>query len=200
MVEHLDASMLHGLAVLIMVFLCISVYLPTLGFPINFELMISPWMGIFLLGYYFTHPVSMKYRKWYYLLGIAAFCFSIFLCIFFPQYQSLLTAPGSPTLVFIGGAVFLLLKTMENCLPKPGFLINFLIRHSYSILLVHWACLYIVKDGLGITADTYGMAGSALLSFVLIFLLSVITSFLYDQTIVLCIQTIFKKLFYSSDS
>jgi len=38
------------------------------------------------------------------------------------------------------------------------------------------------------------MAGSTLLSFLLVLVLSAAVAFLFDQTVVLCVQTLFKRL------
>lgn len=194
LLKHLKSSMLHGLAILILLSLCAGVYLPVLGFPINFQLMISPWLGIFLLGYYFAHPAAMLHRKLYWSLGGAACLFSILLTAFFPDYQTLLSTQGSPAMIFMAGSAFLILRALENRLKKPGFLMKFMIRHSYSILLIHWAVLYFVRERFEIPLHTFGRTGSALLSFILVLLLSAIASFLYDQTVVLCVQSLFKAL------
>ena len=186
--------MLHRLAVLILVFGCLAVYLPALGLPVNLELMISPWEGVFLLGYYFSHPISMKYRKAWWGLGIASCLFTILCTALRPDYKAILLAKGAPAMTLMAGSVFLLLRSLENRLPKPGLLMGYLIRYSYSILLIHWAILYFVRERLGIAWPAFGMAGSTVLSFGLVLTLSAAAAFLFDQTVVLCIQSFFKGL------
>ncbi|WP_349947681.1 acyltransferase [Lacrimispora sp. BS-2] len=194
LLRHLTGSMLHGLAVLILLFRCLAVYLPVIGLPLNFELMISPWEGVFLLGYYFSKPISMKYRKAWLGLGMVSFLFTILCTALRPDYKAILLAEGAPAMILLGASVFLMLRSLENRLPRPGMVMNFLIRHSYSILLVHWAVLYFVRERSGINWLSFGMAGSTLLSFILVLVLSSAAAFLFDQTIVLCVQTLFKGL------
>lgn len=191
---HLNDSMLHGLAVLILLFRCLAVYLPAMGLPLNFELMISPWEGVFLLGYYFAQPISMKYRKAWWGLGLAACLFTVLCTALRPDYKAILLAEGAPAMILLAASVFLMLRSLESRLPKPGIVMNFLIRHSYSILLVHWAVLYFVRERLHIGGLGFNMAGSTLLSFLLVLVLSAAAAFLFDQTVVLCVQTLFKRL------
>lgn len=194
LLKHLTDSMLHGLAVLILLFRCLAVYLPVMGLPLNFDLMISPWEGVFLLGYYFAQPISMKYRKAWWGLGMVSFLFTILCTALRPDYKAILLAEGAPAMTLLGASVFLMLRFLENRLPKPGIVMNFLIRHSYSILLVHWAVLYYVRERSGMDWLSFGMAGSTLLSFILVLVLSAAAAFLFDQTVVLCVQTLFKSL------
>lgn len=194
LLRHLSDSMLHRLAVLILIFHCLAVYLPVMGLPVNFELMISPWEGVFLLGYYFAHPVSMKYRNVYLGLGMAACLFTVLCTALRPDYKAILLAEGAPAMVLIAGAFILMLRSLENTLPNPGFFTNFLIRYSYSILLVHWAVLYFVRNWFTAAGFSLGMAGSTMLSFILVLILSAAAAFLFDQTVVLCIQSLFKSL------
>ena len=194
LLKHLTDSMVHWLAVLILVFGCLAVYLPAMGLPLNFELMISPWEGVFLLGYYFSQPISMKYRKAWWGLGIASCFFTILCTALRPDYKAILLAKGAPAMSLIAGSFFLLLRTLENRLPKPGLLMGFLIRYSYSILLVHWAILYFVRERLAIAWSAFGMAGSTLLSFALVLVLSAVAAFVFDQTVVFCVQSLFKYL------
>ncbi|MEY8353648.1 acyltransferase [Lachnospiraceae bacterium 54-53] len=193
LLKHLPDSQLHVLALLILCFRCLAVYFPVLGLPLNLELMISPWEGAFLLGYYFAHPVSMTYRKAFLGLGAASCLFTILCVIFRTDYKAILLAEGAPAMILMAGAVFLILRSLENRLPKPGILMSFLIRYSYSILLVHWAVLYFVRDRFGITQEALGTAGSASLSFLLVLALSAAAAFLFDQTVVVCVQTLFKS-------
>lgn len=196
LLRHLNDSMLHGLVVLILLFRCLAVYLPAMGLPLNFDLMISPWEGVFLLGYYFAQPISMKYRKAWLGLGLSACLFTVLCTALRPDYKAILLAEGAPAMILLAASVFLMLRSLESRLPKPGIVMNFLIRHSYSILLVHWAVLYFVRERLNIGWLTLGMAGSTLLSFILVLVLSAAAAFLFDQTVVLCVQTIFKRLFH----
>lgn len=192
--KHLTGSMLQGLAVLILLFRCLAVYLPVMGLPLNLELMISPWEGVFLLGYYFAHPISMEHRKAWWGLGLASGVFTVLCTAFRSDYKAILLAEGAPAMILIAGSLFLLLRSLENRLPKPGILMNFLMRYSYSILLVHWAVLYYVRERLDITGFAPGMAGSTMLSFLLVLVLSAAAAFLFDQTVVLCVQSLFKSL------
>lgn len=186
LLKNLPDSMLHVLAVLILLTRCMSLYLPIVSMPLNLNLMIAPYEGVFLLGYYFAHPVSVKHKKGWLALGIASLFFIVLCVTYRSDYQAILSGEGSPTAILTAGALFLLFKSLEPRLPRPGVMMNFLIRHSYSILMVHWAVLYYVRERLGIT-----QAG---MSFLLVLTGSAMAAFLFDQTVVLCAQRFFSLL------
>ncbi len=195
LLRHLSDTMLHGLAVLILLFRCAAVYLPVLGITLNFDLMITPWEEVFLLGYYFSHPTSMTRRKSYWILGSAACLFSVLCVTYRTDYKAILLAEGAPAMILLAGSAFLIMRALENRLPKPGFLFHFIIRYSYSILLVHWAVLYYVREWFENTGLALGLAANAVLSFLLVLILSAAAAFLFDQTVVLCAQSLFNSLF-----
>lgn len=185
---QLSESMLHTMVFVILLFGCTALYLPIFSIPVNLDLMIQPWEGVFLLGYYFSHPAAMKRRFVYWFLGGASCLFTILCVIYRPDYKAILLADGAPTMIFIGGGLFLLLRTLEHRLPKPGFILNFLIRYSYSILMVHWAILYYVRTHLEIIIKLPWIAGSTILSFFLVLVLSALSAFLFDQTVIYCVN------------
>lgn len=186
LLKNLPDSMLHALAVLILLTRCMSLYLPIIQMPLNLNLMIAPYESVFLLGYYFAHPVAMKHKKGWLALGIASLIFTVLCVAYRSDYPAILSGEGAPTAILTAGALFLLFKSLEPWLPKPGYIVNFFIRYSYSILMVHWAILYYVRERFGIT-----QAG---MSFLLVLTGSAIAAFLFDQTVVLCAQRLFSLL------
>lgn len=185
LLKHLSPAMLHGLAVLILLFQCVAVYLPVFGLPVNVQLMISPWLGVFLLGYYFSHPVSLSRRRLYGILGLVSLAGTV-LCVAYRQdYSAILLAEGAPMMILIAGAIFLLLRSIETILPKPKTLMKIVVRYSYSILLVHWAVLYFVLEPMGMGQNPW-------LAFVLVLVFSTAAAILFDQTVVFCIQSLVK--------
>jgi peptidoglycan/LPS O-acetylase OafA/YrhL len=187
LLKHLPDSMLHGLAALILIFRCIAVYLPVFGLPVNFQLMISPWEGVFLLGYYFAHPASLSHKRLFLGLGGVSLIGTVLCVAYRPDYKAILLAEGAPMMILLAGSIFLLFRSMESRLPAPGRIMKFLIRYSYSILLVHWAVLYFVRERFEITQN-------AVLSFGLVLLFSAVAAFLFDQTVIYCVQSFFQGL------
>lgn len=187
LLKHLPDAWLHGLAALILIFRCIAVYLPVAGLPVNFQLMISPWEGVFLLGYYFAHPASFSRRRLFLGLGGVSLIGTVFCVAFRTDYKAILLAEGAPMMILLAGSIFLLLRAMESRLPAPGRIMRFLIRYSYSVLLVHWAVLYFVRERFGITQNP-------VLTFLLVLLFSSAAAFLFDQTVVYCVQSFFQAL------
>lgn len=187
LLKHLPDNLLHGLAALILIFRCFAVYLPVAGLPVNFQLMISPWEGVFLLGYYFAHPASLSRRRLFLGLGGISLIGTVLCVAFRTDYKAILLAEGAPMMILIAGSIFLLLRSLESRLPAPGRIMRFLIRYSYSVLLVHWAVLYFVRERFGITQNP-------VLTFLLVLLFSAAAAFLFDQTVVYCVQSFFQAL------
>ncbi|WP_124066625.1 acyltransferase [Clostridium sp. E02] len=194
LLRQLSESMLNTMVFVILLFRCTALYLPLFNLSLNLDLMIQPWEVVFLLGYYFSHPTALKRRNLYWFLGGAS-CLFVILCVLFrADYKAILLADGAPTMIFIGGGLFLLLRTLEYRLPKPGFLLNFLIRYSYSILMVHWAILYYVKTHLEMIIKLPSLVGSTILSFFLVLVLSALSAILFDQTVVYCVNRLIELL------
>ncbi len=187
LLKHLPDGLLHGLAALILIFRCIGVYLPVAGLPVNFQLMISPWEGVFLLGYYFAHPASFSRRRLFFCLGGISLIGTVLCVALREDYKAILLAEGAPMMILLAGAIFLLLRSLESRLPAPGRIMGFLIRYSYSVLLVHWAVLYFVHERFGTTQNP-------VLTFFLVLVCSAAAAFLFDQTVVYCVQSFFKAL------
>lgn len=186
LLKNLPDGLLHGLAAIILLMGCVSLYLPVFGLPIDLSLMISPWLGVFLLGYYFAHPASLPKRHQFYVLGAVSLAGTVLVTFIRSDYEAILQADGAPMMTLLGGSIFLLLRSLENKLPSPGRIMKFLIRYSYSILMVHWAVLYVVRDLIGITDNIP-------LAFFLVLSLSAVSAFVYDQTVVFLVQRLFKR-------
>lgn len=187
LLKHLPDALLHGLAALILIFRCLAVYLPVAGLPVNFQLMISPWEGVFLLGYYFAHPASFSRRRLFLGLGAVSLIGTVFCVACRGDYKAILLAEGAPMMILLAGSIFLLLRSMESRLPAPGRIMRFLIRYSYSVLLVHWAVLYFVRE-------RYAITQNPVLTFGLVLVFSAAAAFLFDQTVVYCVQSFFQAL------
>lgn len=187
LLKHLPDKLLHGLAALILIFRCFAVYLPVAGLPVNFQLMISPWEGVFLLGYYFSQPASLSRRRLFLGLGGISLIGTVLCVAFRTDYKAILLAEGAPMMILIAGSIFLLLRSLESRLPAPGRIMRFLIRYSYSVLLVHWAVLYFVRERFGITQNP-------VLTFLLVLVFSAAAAFFFDQTVVYCVQSFFQAL------
>ena len=194
LLRHLSEPMLHSMVILILLFRCISLYLPLFGISVDLDLMILPWEGTFLLGYYFAQPCARKYKKTYLILGAVSLVFTVICAVFRTDYKAILLADGAPAMNLMGGALFLMLREKEHKLFLPGFITTFLTRYSYSILLVHWAVLYFVRERFAITENTFGLTGSTITSFFLVLVISAVFSFLFDQTVVYFIQRLFSRL------
>lgn len=185
LLKNLSDAMLHGLAAMILIMGCVSLYLPVFGLPVNLSLMIRPWQGVFLLGYYFAHPASWSKRHLFYLLGGVSLAATVLVTYTRTDYGAILQAEGAPIMTLLGGSIFLLLRSLENRLPSPGRIMKFLIQYSYSILMVHWAVLYVVREQFGITNNIP-------LAFFMVLSLSAVFAFIYDQTVVFSVKRLFK--------
>ena len=92
--------------------------------------------------------------------------------------------------------VSLLPKAWGLSVCKVPTLLSAIGRYSFSILLVHWLVLHrIVDDVFGINGLSFGIAGGILASFLLTLIISLALAFLYDNTVVLCMDRACEILF-----
>ena len=97
---------------------------------------------------------------------------------------------NAPPQMLFTCAVFLFFrKHGDRLFARIPTLLSAIGRYSFSILLIHWLVLHrIVGDVFGINGLSFGIAGGILVSFLLTLVISLALSFLYDNTVVLCMD------------
>ena len=104
---------------------------------------------------------------------------------------------NAPPQMLFTCAVFLFFrKHGDRLFARIPTLLSAIGRYSFSILLVHWLVLHrIVDDVFGINGLSFGIAGGIPASFLLTLIISLALAFLYDNTVVLCMDRACEILF-----
>lgn len=107
-----------------------------------------------------------------------------------PESLGPLVYNNAPPQMLFTCAVFLFFrKHGDRLFARIPTLLSAIGRYSFSILLIHWLVLHrIVGDVFGINGLSFGIAGGILVSFLLTLVISLALSFLYDNTVVLCMD------------
>lgn len=152
------------------------------------------WVGVFLLGYLATQPMEAGQERILMLAGGASAVILAGLSWLRPELGSQL-AFESPFMMLFVCAV---LRAVRRRGRKNGILVRLVSRYSYSILLIHWYMMFIWGEGtLGLTPFVWGpewiLAGIALQVTVSLGL-SLIFAVVYDQTVVILVQSLWNRL------
>ena len=150
---------------------------------------LASWDSIFLLGYYCTTRSAMKHYRLFMTAGLLS-GLAIAGSIMAPESLGPLVYNNAPPQMLFTCAVFLFFrKHGDRLFARIPTLLSALGRSSFSILLIHWLVLHrIVGDVFGINGLSFGIAGGILVSFLLTLVISLALSFLYDNTVVLCMD------------
>ncbi len=171
-------------------------WFPLFGVGFNFSTILCGWESVFIFGYFWTRPCSIRFRKPCFLLGTAAFVMTFAISC---------TAPNSveaffnraPTMLFMSGAIFSWFISREERLKTPGPLIQIIGKYGFSILLIHWYVLHqVVEAQLGLTLADYGFAAGTLLAALATLVLSWLFAVVFDNTAVLVAETICDRVLW----
>ena len=101
----------------------------------------------------------------------------------------------APTMLFMSGAIFSWFTGMEEKLKKPGPTVRIISKYGFSILLIHWYILHhTAEEQLGLYASSWGILGGTAVTVAVTLVLSFLFAFVFDQTAVLCVNTLCSAL------
>lgn len=189
MLRHMTEPMLEALVAVIFILHFLYTYGPLVHIQLAAPAFLSSWDSIFLLGYYCTTQAAMKHYRLFMTAGLGS---GLVLAAAIMASESLgpLVYNNAPPQMLFTCALFLFFRkhgdTLFAAIPTVLSAIG---RYSFSILLVHWLVLHRIVDNMpGINGLSFGIAGSILTSFLLTLSISLVLSFLYDNTVVLCMD------------
>lgn len=189
MLRHMTEPMLEALAAVIFILHFICTYGPLVHIQFAASSFLASWDSIFLLGYYCTTRSAMKHYRLFMTAGLLS-GLAIAGSIMAPESLGPLVYNNAPPQMLFTCAVFLFFrKHGDRLFARIPTLLSAIGRYSFSILLIHWLVLHrIVGDVFGINSLSFGIAGGILVSFLLTLVISLALSFLYDNTVVLCMD------------
>lgn len=194
MVHHLSDRLLLSFVALTLLLNGAAAWLPLLGITFGFPTILWGWESVFILGYFWTRPISASLRKPFLILGGTSFVLTAVICCLKPDAADILFNKA-PTMLLSAGAIFAWFTGREKHLKKPGPVIRMIGANGFSILLIHWYILYYVVEGrLGFSPLHPGPVLGTVLTVAAVLLISLIAAFVIDKTVVLSAELVLDKL------
>ncbi|MEY8336731.1 acyltransferase [Lachnospiraceae bacterium 62-35] len=198
--KHMSERMLASLAVLIFILHGLFTYMPYLQIHFLTASFLASWESIFILGYFCTTDTAMKYYRLILAGGWLSVLFILFSVHSIEDFAPLIYN-NAPPMLFLACSVFLFFRKHRDILfSRIPPLLAALGNYSFSILLIHWAILYgIVEKRLGINGLSFELLGGIPLSVFLTLFISMAFAIIYDNTVVLCADTLIRFLLKKLD-
>ena len=194
MVQNMSDRLLLSFVVLTFFMNGALSWLPLLGIEFHFVTLLCGWESVFVFGYFWTRPFSSRYRKPFMILGAASFLITAAISCVLPDYTDAFLNKA-PTMLFMSGAIFSWFTGMEEKLKKPGPTVRIISKYGFSILLIHWYILHhTAEEHLGLYASSWGILGGTAVTVAVTLVLSFLFAFVFDQTAVLCVNTLCSAL------
>ena len=194
MVQNMSDRLLLSFVVLTFFMNGALSWLPLLGIEFHFVTLLCGWESVFVFGYFWTRPFSSRYRKPFMILGAASFLITEAISCILPDYTDAFLNKA-PTMLFMSGAIFSWFTGMEEKLKKPGPAVRIISKYGFSILLIHWYILHhTAEEQLGLYASSWGILGGTAVTVAVTLVLSFLFAFVFDQTAVLCVNTLCSAL------
>ena len=191
MVKHMTTAMLEGLILVIFLLHGLYTYGPLAGFILPDTTFLASWESIFLLGYYCTTDQAMKRYPLFLTAGGLSALLILWTNFISEGFGPFLYNNALPQM-FLACALFLFFRKhgKQSFVRLPAILAP-ISKYSFSILLIHWLSLHrIIGNVFGINGLSFGIGGGILLTFLLTLAISLFIALIYDNTVILCLNSI----------
>lgn len=177
---------------------CLTTYVQILNIEFGLKYLFVGYTFYFYLGYFVDELFqSKKEKNMIYILGVISLIIS-FLQIYFNKIYSM--TGTAPTFIFITLSVWMFIRDKMYVKNENKYIKNlklFITKHSLGIYMTHYMFLYLGMD------IFYNIIENKILCFLIIvcfdLLLSLIFSFIMDNTIIRFIKYLVNKIFEKID-
>lgn len=165
---------------------------------------LGAWDAVFLLGYFCTTGIALRLYHFLLVGAAAAVVFIVFAVHAIDGYE-ILVFNNAPPMLLLGCALFLTFRTYgDTVFSRIPSLFAVLAKYSFPVLMIHWFVFFeIVEKRLGVNGMMFvggglsggltglpGLAAGMLLSTVLTLAISAAFAVVFDNTVVLCVETV----------
>ena len=158
---------------------------------------LGAWDAVFLLGYFCTTEIALRLYRFLLAGAAAAVVFILFAVHAIDGYE-ILVFNNAPPMLLLGCALFLTFRTYgDTVFSRIPSLFAVLAKYSFPVLMIHWFVFFeIVEKRLGVNGMMFvgggltGLAARMLLSTVLTLAISAAFAVVFDNTVVLCVETV----------
>lgn len=183
---------------------CYFLYGPYAGMGYVATTFLGAWDAVFLLGYFCTTKVALRLYRFLLAGAAAAVVFIVFAVHAIDGYE-ILMFNNAPPMLLLGCALFLTFRTYgDTVFSRIPSLLAVLAKYSFPVLMIHWFVFFeIVEKRLGVNGMMFvgggliggltgltGLAVGMLLSTVLTLAISAAFAVVFDNTVVLCVETV----------
>lgn len=187
MVRKLSDTYIIALIKIIIIVRILNIYLPMMGIRIGIEnYLIYGWMDYFIMGYFLTRNISMKYYNKILFLGGISFIVSLVISKYFPNYNQGIY-DIAPTMFFIASSLFILFEKNKKIINKEIYfekIITFISKYSFSIYLIHRYVLDEILAKHGIYAIWNGVIWGTVITISLTLIISTFMAFIIDNILI----------------
>lgn len=193
-VAHIPQEVLAGVIGIVFFVNALQTYAPAFGIPMPLSVIVDSFAGVFLFGYFLSGNLGRRVENFFIAGGALSFLFSCILIFCTESYPDYIYQ-NAPTMMLFSASVFLLVKRGAQKCVSEHFLIRFICKYSFSVLLIHWGVLhYAVKQLLHIDVLSGGIVGGCLLTAALTFVLSLAGAIVIDHTLVWTVNKILDRV------
>ncbi|MDD3252092.1 MAG: acyltransferase [Lachnospiraceae bacterium] len=181
--QAMTDRMLDGLAIAVLVLHAVYVYGPMLGFNFVSSTFLASWESLIILGYYCTTKAAVRHYRLIMVGGGCAALFMIYAVVTLDHYDELIYNNALPMVLLTASIFMFFRKHKDDLFAKGSKLLSVLSKYSFSILLMHWFILFEV-------VEKQMSLGGILLPAVLTLILGTLFAILFDNTVVLVMDTV----------
>jgi len=194
MMDKISYRDLTWLVVIAIAFLAMSIYLPLLlVFRMSISFSFASWAGVAIMGYWMTRPETKRHYNKVIILGLIGI---LLIFVIIKNYTDPTTylVNISPIYSLIAMGIFAIILKAKSLAKNPPWIIRFISKYSYSIILIHWWTLLWVSRGMAdIHITSFGGFGTIISAATTLFV-SIIVSLILDYMVVIPIMGIVRKL------
>ncbi len=184
MISAMDEKRLAGFTVVILILHTVYTYLPMIGMPLCSATFLASWPSVFIIGYFCTTQIAMRYYRAFQIGGIVSLILMVTGILKDWPVNALFYNNATPMLL-IAVMVFLFFRKHKDTLfAKIPVFLSFLAKNSFSVLLIHWYILYfIVEPYFKDILAPLGLTVEYILTVVLTWIFGLIFVVLFDNTV-----------------
>lgn len=151
----------------------------------------ASFLGVFIIGHWLKKEETRKYFRLIQILGIVSL---VAMCIIikFSEYHLAIVANASPIMVTIAMAVYTLVLKAYKGKEKKHPVLGFISKYSFGIILVHAVVMVYLQNTLKINCGQWFIIGGTLRYGLLVFVVSLIWAYLFDNTAIFIINLIMR--------
>jgi peptidoglycan/LPS O-acetylase OafA/YrhL len=199
MVGSMSEGLMFSLWAVIIVLNILTTYLPIFGMTFGATSFLAGWEGVFLLGYILTrqNDIDGGKKRNRYMIITAVISYIISATVVFKNSALMNYVYGNTTaILFVSCGIFaMFLENKDKFKNKSNPIIRLCSKYSYSIILIHWYALFVVVGSkMHITALRFGCIGGIIATVILTFITCIIMAIVFDNTVVIVLNTVFDKL------